>query len=99
MGIKILSEYDPQERLLPSEEEAKCRKEHPEWYIDAPPLTPKQKRDMDSVGALTGTRSAPSRAIEVKDTPSRFPVRQIKGDLENERPPARPDPSPFKLGR
>ncbi len=57
-----------------------------------------------------GTGAANSRAYqwlihnesEVNDAiclPPNFPVRQIKGDMESDRPAAIPDPSPFKLGR
>lgn len=98
MGFKF-DTYAPKERELPSEMEERCRREHPEWYTHTTPLTSKEKRQMDAVGFNTGSRPSPAANITQQDVPARFPVRQAKGDLESDRPAARPDPSPFKLGK
>ena len=104
MGIKFDS-YDPNKDRpeLPSEMRERDRREHPEWYCAVPgmpevsKLTADEKREMDKDA---GTRGDPTKCgFAQRETPSRFPSRAIKGDRENERPPARPDPSPFKLGR
>lgn len=98
MGIKIFDKYEPKERELPSEADARMRKEHPEWCFGPPPSA-EEKRKMDSVGFGTGTRPDPAAVMKQQDVPARFPCRQVKGDLESDRPAAIPDPSPFKLGR